>query len=228
MKKWLALLLALILIFSLAACGNGDGGETSGTSDVVSENQSSSVEVSSEQSGTSSTESVVSQTSSAVSTTSSAVTSSQPVVKGPDKVNPKTTFKYGKYQAKYFNSNKTSYHVSTLIFYEDFEGVEYCRDNYYTKEVCESKYEDWGSTFNPADFGDAEKIVLNGVTYYNIGDYDHTSDAYKMTETNVKVTSDFESWAMFSYYSDGTLVLDSTVSGDRYALPKTVFTFVNE
>ena len=197
MKKLLAVILTLVMFFALSACG-GAGDTTGNASD---------------------TDSAISQKEDS----SSQEASSAPK---PNKLNPKTDFKFGKYVAKYFDNDNKSYHVTSLLFYADFEGVEYHRENYYTEELCETKLQEWDMEFNEQDYEDA-KIEVNGVTYYNLGNYDNLAEAYEITDTEIKVTPDFEQWALLSYYDDGTLVLDSTLP-HRYAPVGTVYTLVEE
>ena len=212
MKKSFIMFICLALVICLSACG------TDAESSVKTTSNDSTAQIT-----TSSTKNETTDTSTTSKTTMTSTTT-EPT---PTFKNPKTDFKFGKYVAKYFDNNKQSYHVSSLQFFKDFEGVEYYRDNYYTKEYCKKQYQDWGETFDEQNFSYEDKITVNGVTYYNIGDFEMVADAYKLTETEIKVTSDFEQWAVFRLTDDGQITLKST-NNNRYAKVNTVFTLTEE
>ena len=138
--------------------------------------------------------------------------------------NPKTHFTFGNYVAKYFDNNNQSYHVTSLTFHEDYEGLDYSRINYYTKEYCKKRCQENGQAFDEATFYYENEITLNGVTYYDIGDFDALPENYVMTDTAIRTSPDNSKWGEFSLRADGTLVLDSTTDKNRYATVGTVFT----
>lgn len=213
MKKVLVLLLALLFTVCLAACGTDNPSEDKSTTTGNSTQTTASTN--------SKTENITSTTTTKATTTT---TTAKPV---PVFQNPKTNFRFGKYVAKYFDNNKQSYHESSLLFYKEFEGVEYHRENFYTKEYCKKKYQDWGMEFDEQNFSGESEITVDGVTYYNIGDYEHLSEAYKMTDTEIKVTPDFEQWGTFHLGVNDRLILDVT-QNNRYAKDGTVFILTEE
>ena len=212
MKKAFTMFICLALAVCLSACG------TDAESGVVTTSNDSAA-----QNTTSSTENETTDTSTTSKTTMTS-TATEPT---PTFKNPKTDFKFGKYVAKYFDNNKQSYHVSSLQFFKDFEGVEYYRDNYYTKEYCKKQCQDRGEMFDEQNFSYEDKITVNGVTYYSIGDFEMVADAYKITETEIKVTSDFEQWAVFHLTDSDQITLKST-NNNRYAKVDTIFTLTEE
>ena len=84
-----------------------------------------------------------------------------------------------------------------------------------------------GMAFDEQNFSYESEITVNGVTYYSIGDYEILAEAYKITETEIKVTADFEQWAIFRLNYGDQIILTST-KDDRYAKPNTVFTLTEE
>lgn len=158
------------------------------------------------------------------STSQGQSSSSQSQPTQPAKLNPKTDFKFGKYVAKYFDNDNQCYYETSLKFYKDFEGVEYQRERFYTKEYCKKRYQDWGMEFNEENFSYEYSITLNGITYYNIGDYDNLPEVYEITDTVIKISPDNNNWSELSLNADGTLVLESTIENNRYAKVGTVFT----
>lgn len=152
------------------------------------------------------------------------ISSSKPEPTQPAKLNPKTDFKFGEYVAKYFDNDSQCYYETSLKFYKDFEGVEYHRERFYTKEYCKKSYQDSGMEFSEENFSYEYSITLNGITYYNLGDYDHLSESYEITDTVIKISPDNNNWSELSLNADGTLVLESTIRNNRYAKVGTVFT----
>lgn len=252
MKKLLALLLTLVFTLSLTACKKSDtSSDNSSVSAVLKQDDLSETVISTEQSSESVTESEIeskpennsSNTSSDKKTVSSKTTtqthnsssqpqstsqgqssSSQSQPTQPAKLNPKTDFKFGKYVAKYFDNDNQCYYETSLKFYKDFEGVEYQRERFYTKEYCKKRYQDLGMEFNEENFSYEYSITLNGITYYNIGDYDNLPEVYEITDTVIKISPDNNNWSELSLNADGTLVLESTIENNRYAKVGTVFT----
>lgn len=222
MKKAFALLFVLAITVCLAACGTDTPSNGSTTTDGSAQTTTSSIE--NETTVTTTTTKAVTTTSKTTTTTKATTTTTKPT---PTFRNPKTDFKFGKYVAKYFDNNNQSYHVSSLQFYKDFEGVEYYRNNFYTKEYCKKRYQDMGMTFDEQNFSYESEITVNGVTYYSIGDYEMLAEAYKITETEIKVTADFEQWAIFRLNYGDQIIL-TTTKDDRYAKPNTVFTLTEE
>ena len=209
MRKILVLLLALVFALCLTACetkenANGSLGSQITSSEADNENENTSSEASS------------------IEEISSEETSSAPA-----KLNPKTDFKYGKYTAEIFSDDNKIYTLTSLYFYQDFEGLDYSSTDYYSKEKAIEKYNELGSTFNEADFGESEKKVVNGVTYYDLGFWGGIPESYEMTDTVVKVKSD-GGVATFSLNEDGTLTLESSEVQNRYGKVGTIFKFVNE
>jgi hypothetical protein len=209
MKKILVLLLALTFALCLTACetkenANGSLGSQVASSEAESENENTSSEASS------------------IKETSSEESSSAPV-----KLNPKTDFKYGKYVAEYFADDNKIYTITSLFFYQDFEGLDYSSTDYYSKEKAIEKYNELGSAFNEADFEESEKKVVNGVTYYDLGFWGGIPESYEMTDTVVKIKSD-GGVATFSLNQNGTLTLESSEVANRYGKIGTIFTFVEE
>lgn len=239
MKKLLAILLTLMFVLSLSACGEKDTSDSGSTTDSQqSQTESTETDISSEQSSNTSSEadtpskpeSKPSNTSSDSKNNSSVVsnqtTSSQPKPTAPTKLNPKTSFKYGKYATEFFGEGKKSYTKCSLNFAEDYDGHEYQRITYYTKEECERLYGDWGFDANdPATY--ERDITIDNVKYYNMTGFDTIAEAYEMTDTVIKVTSDFEKFAHLSLNADGTLVVD-VAAGDRYGAVGTIYKYVEQ
>ena len=207
MRKILVLLLALVFALCLTACetkenANGSLGSQITSSEADSENASSEL--------------------SSIEETSSEETSSAPA-----KLNPKTDFKYGKYTAEIFSDDKKTYTITSMYFYQDFAGLDYSSTDYFSKEKAIEKYNEFGSTFNEADFSESEKRVVNGVTYFDIGLWGGIPESYEMTDTVVKVKSD-GGVATFSLNEDGTLTLESSEVQNRYGKVGTIFKFISE
>ena len=239
MKKALAVCLILAFAVSLAACKKGStSSDSSNTSGVLLPAEQSEADTSAEQTSDAAPESgAESQAAPASSgtapdkkptppkTTAPQGISSQPEQntppqdpgsstqptqpEKPTKGNPKTDFKFGKYVARFFDNNNQSYHIVSLEFYQEYEGVEYIRDNYYTKEYLKKLYQQRGETFDEQGFYHESEKTLNGITYYAIGDFDLLAEAYEMTDTVIKVSSGSpDKWDEVSLNPDGTLVLE--------------------
>ncbi|MBE6789034.1 MAG: hypothetical protein E7539_05135 [Ruminococcaceae bacterium] len=199
MKKLLVLLLMLAFTLCLTACEAKENANGSLGSQITS-----------------------SETASSENETASTETSSV-----QSKLNPKTDFKFGKYTTKFYSDDKQSYYEISLLFYKDFEGLEYHKDSYYTAEGCRKKYAGWGMEFNESELPSEDSINLNGVTYYSLGDWEILPESYKMSDTNIKISPDNEKYGTLSLNADGTLVVDAA-DDDRYSKPGTVYTFVEE
>ncbi len=250
MKKSLALLLIMVLALSFASCAKN---KTNGadTSEVASQITESDMSTSSEESDDpeSKTESTISNTSSEKKEDSSKTNStaskntnttsnkpkpeSKPEVKpeskpsAPAKLNPKKDFKYGKYVAKYLSDDKKNYYVTSIYFFEDFEGTQYGLTTYYNKEAAIAKLAEFGSTFDEADYSDNRKVTVGGVVYYDLDLWESIPEGYEMTDTVIKVKSDYGT-STFSLLADGTIKLETTAKEGRYGKIGTIFTFVPE
>lgn len=250
MKKVLALVLTLVLALSLAACKknatDGTSSDVSGAPAQVGQNETG---VSGEETGESTPESTAepvssdamndknsnaSKTTPNTTTTpkqntpakdtnsnSNTTTTTQPAK--PKKLNPKTDFPFGKYTATYFDNNKQSYHVVSLEFAKDFEGVEYIRDNYYTAEYLKKMAQQRGEPFDENNIFHESKKTLNGITYYNVGDYSQLAEAYALTDTCIEIKAERDKTGALSLNPDGTLTLDVSVES-RYGTVGTIFT----
>ncbi len=205
MKKLSVLLLILAFALCLTACEAKENANGSLGSQIVSSEADSE------------TETVSSTASSDLTETSSAVA----------KLNPKTDFKFGKYVAEYFSDDNKIYTITSLFFYQDFEGLDYSSTDYFSKEGAIEKLGELGSTFNEDDFEESEKKVVNGVTYFDLGFWGGIPESYEMTDTVVKIKSD-GGVATFSLNADGTLTLESSEAEGRYGKIGTIFTFVDE
>lgn len=252
MKKALALLMVLAMALCVTACGK-DKTEGVNSSDNSSGISASDVATSSDESSndkdTTSTESKTesvssdkkndtSKTTSTVSKNTTAQTNPEvrpspaptptPETTQPAFLNPKTNFKYGKYVAKYLSDDKKIYNVVSIYFHEDFEGTQFTSIPYYSEAAAIEKYNEWGSTFDPNDFSEREKITVNGTTYYNLDIGGGIAEAYKMTDENIKISPDVENWTTLILNTDGTLAIKETQNGNRYGKVGTVYTFVPE
>lgn len=206
MKKVLCLLLALGLIALLTACNrNATDNTTTTTSAKTTE--------------ATTTTALSDGTTDASQTTTEATKGTTTATKV--KANPKTDFKFGTYEATYFDKDNQAYHEIRLYFHATFETVECSAENFYTIEQLKKKYEGWGIAFDPHDFSYEWKKSIDGVTYYNIGDYSSFPEAYSLTDKNITVGQ-----CVFSLYQDGTLVVDQA-NGAWYAQDGLVFTFAD-
>lgn len=233
MKKLLAILLALALVFSFAACGKKEPADSSlSTNDTVSQEQQSEINTSSEQASQPDTSSDTPNSSSIKNSSSSkkapTSSSSQPKPTAPTKLNPKTDFKWGKYVAKYYSTDKKTYTVCTLIFYKEYEAVQRECATYYTEEECNRLYGgDFGFDANNLN-EDFSFITLNGVKYYTFYPaYENIPEALEITDKAIKVSSDYEKWVTLSLKTDGNLIVDATDS-DRYGKVGTIYKFTAE
>ena len=239
MQKLSALLLTLVFALSLVACKKDNtSSDSSSLSTFPSQAEQNETDISAEQ--TSEITSEI-ETESKTETGSSGITSdkkgntstssskqnssSQPTQPTrPTKLNPQTNFKFGQYVAKFFGNNNQSYHIVSLEFHQDYEGVEYIRDNFYTKDYLKKWYLEPGETFDEQSFEPDSKITLNGIPYYNIGDYGMITERYLITDKVIKV-NEGDAWDELSLNADGTLVLE-TNGGVIYAKIGTIFTIV--
>ena len=105
--------------------------------------------------------------------------------------------------------------------------MEYIRDNYYTAEYLKKVYQQRGEPFDEANIFHESKKALNGITYYNIGDYDQLAEAYALTDTCIEIKAERDKTGELSLNPDGTLTLDVSVES-RYGTVGTIFTRVNE
>ena len=232
MKKILALLLVLAFVVSFAACKSKDAiGDNVSIGDASSEAQSSVTDASSESLVASTDDSSKAQVSSTaqsgVAQTSSAQTSSvesKPAT--PAKLSPKKNLKAAKYAAKYFSDDKQIYYEVSLTFYEELTSFQFARENYYTKEQCKKKYEGWGMEFDEQNFSYEFSKEVNGVTYYNLGDWDNVAELCDVTDTTIKLWPEYEGGDILSMNADGTLVVDKANLGKLKV--GAVFTLVEE
>lgn len=254
MKKLLALALALVLALSLAACKKNTDGSSSNVSDAPAQGGQNETAISGEQPGESTPDgtaepvssdtvtdknSTPSQTNPKQNTpttpkqntpakdtnsNSNPTTTTQPAK--PKKLNPKTDFPFGRYTATYFDNNNQSYHMVSLQFAKDFEGVEYIRDNYYTAEYLKKMAQQRGESFDENNIFHESKKTLNGITYYNVGDYDQLAEAYALTDTCIEIKAERDKTGELSLNPDGTLTLDVSVES-RYGTVGTIFTRAN-
>ena len=204
MKKTLCLLLAWTFVLSFAACGEKTAEGEGATTTTAAENQ-------------------ITTTATAVATTTTKATTT---TTKPQKLNPKTNFKFGTYKATFFENNTQSYHEVTLCFYEEFNTVQIGRTNYYSIEQCKKKYEDWGATFDENDFMSEGEKTVGGVTYYDIGDWTNVPITYELTDTLVKTDTDEGYVGEFSLNPDGTLTLEK--QDNTFGKKGTVYTFSGE
>ena len=256
MKKLLALVLTLVLALSLAACKKNaadSSSDVSGTPAQIGQNET---EISGEETGESTPDGTAEPVSSDTVTDKNSTpsqtnpkqntpttpkqntpakdtnsnnnptTTTQPAK--PKKLNPKTDFPFGEYTATYFDNNNQSYHMVLLRFAKDFEGVEYIRDNYYTAEYLKKMAQQRGESFDENNIFHESKKTLNGITYYNIGDYSQLPEAYALTDTCIEIREDgLNKSGELSLNPDGTLTLDVSVDS-RYGMVGIIFTRVNE
>lgn len=198
MKKILALLLALTFALCLTSCETKENDNGSLGSQVASN------------------ETISSENDASTNTSSAELV----------KLNPKTDFEFGRYIAEYYANNNQSYHVISIIFHQDFNGFDYQKNNFYTIEYCKKKYDEWKIEFNEETFYE-ESTVIDGVTYYSIGDWAALPGTYQITDTEIKVSTDNENWSSFSLNEDGTLTLE-TVTDESYGTSGTVYSFGDE
>lgn len=246
MKKTLALLLIAVLALSFASCAKNktNGANSNSVVSQITESETTSTESSET---ASETESTISNTSSEKKEDSSKVAStssknsnntntkpeSKPETKpeskpsAPAKLNPKTNFKYGKYVAKYLSDDKSLYYKISIYFFEDFEGTQYDRTTYYNKAAATAKLAELGGTFDEADYEENRKVTVGGVVYYDLDLWDNIPEGYEMTDTVIKVKSDYGT-STFSLLADGTIRLETTAKEGRYGKIGTTFTFVPE
>ena len=246
MKKTLAILLIAVLALSFASCAkdktNGvDSGEVASQiteSDVSTSSNESSEADSETESTISNTSSEKKEDSSKTSSTASKNTNTtsnkpKPEVKpeskpsAPAKLNPKKDFKYGKYVAKYLSDDKSLYYKTSIYFHEDFEGTQYNNTTYYNKAAATAKLAEFGGTFDEADYEGYQKVTVDGVVYYDLDLWDSIPEGYEMTDTAIKVKSDYGT-STFSLLADGTIKLETTAKEGRYGKIGTIFTFVPE
>ncbi len=65
--------------------------------------------------------------------------------------------------------------------------------------------------------------ILNGITYYNVGDYRQLAEAYALTDTCIEIKAERDKTGELSLNPDGTLTLDVSVES-RYGTVGTIFT----
>ena len=212
MKKLLALLLILVFVLSFAACKSGDtSGDNSSTGDASSETQSSVTDTSSQPESSSADASSVQSSEAQTSSAQSSSVESEPAK--PAKLNPKKNLKLANFKAKTFEENNQIYREISLYFYEELESFQFSRENYYTKEYCKKKYEGWGMAFDEENFSYEYSKEVNGVTYYNLGDFDNVAESCEVTDTIVKLWPYNNGGDILSLNADGTLVVDKANCG---------------
>ncbi len=230
MKKALCLLLAVMMVLSFTACG-GKQTEDSQTTTTSAE------QVTTTKSGeeTVTTTTTVVENSTTTSKPYSTTIVPAPTTTKPAKVNPKTSFTFGKYTAAFFDNNTQSYRKVSLEFYEGVNTVQAGCTDFYTIEQCKKQYESWGSTFDENEVFYESKLTVGGVTYYDIGNWGSLPTLYELTDTLIK-TGDSEddgsealylgAFAEFSLNQNGSLSLekDHGVFGKK----GTVYTFTKE
>ena len=190
MKKLLSLLLVLAFVLSFAACKSNDA-----SGDNVSTGDTSSVQ------------------SSEVAASSAQSSSVESEPAKPAKLNPKKNLKLANFKAETFEENNQIYREISLYFYEELQSFQFSRENYYTKEYCKKKYEGWGMTFDEENFSYEYSKEVNGVTYYNLGDYDNVAESCEVTDTIVKLWPHNNGGDILSLNADGTLVVDKANYG---------------
>ena len=217
MKKMFTLLLAVMMTLSLAACGEKQ---------TEDENQTTTSE---EQVTT--TESQVETTTTTTTTTTKATTTTTTTKLAT--LNPKTSFKFGRYTAAFFENNKQIYRKVSLEFYKDFDTVQAGYTDFYTIEQCKKQYESWGSPFDENEFSYESKLTVGGVTYYDIGNWGSLPTSYELTDTLIKTGEGDASegltlgaFAEFSLNQNGTLKLEKGHS--VFGKKGTVYTFAAE
>lgn len=232
MKKLLAILLALVFVFALSACGEDETkGDGSSTPDVTSETSTSSEEATSSNVEVSSTTSTtIDNSSKAPATTTSTPakpSSSKPTVSKnpttPTTLNPKTNLKLGKYEAKYVDGN--TYVVCALEIDKCFDEYTLLLNKcvYYNKQGAIDRLGSMDMTFDEADWN---KITVGGVDYFNLEDFSWTTcaDAIDVTDTSIKISSDYETWTNFTLLPNYSLKQENAPE-KRYAKAGTIFTY---
>lgn len=195
MKKALCLLLSIAFVLSFAACGEKPAEGESNATTTTTEN---------------------------ATTTTTTTTKATTTTTKPQKLNPKTNFKFGTYKASFFENNKQSYHEVSLYFYEEFNTVQIGRTNYYTIEQCKKQFDG----FDENEFMSENEKTINGVTYYDIGDWVNVPISYELTDTLVKTNPDEGYVGEFSLNPNGTLTLEKQDA--TFGQKGTVYTFSQE
>ena len=104
--------------------------------------------------------------------------------------------------------------------------MEYIRDNYYTAEYLKKMSQQRGEPFDENNIFHESKKTLNGITYYNVGDYSQLAEAYALTDTCIEIKAERDKTGELSLNPDGTLTLDVSVES-RYGTVGTIFTRVD-
>ena len=84
-----------------------------------------------------------------------------------------------------------------------------------------------GMEFSEDSFFYEYEKVIDGVTYYNVGDNEILPESYEMTSKSIKLTPELECMGELSLNADGTLTADVSKEG-RYGAAGSIFKFVNE
>lgn len=150
-------------------------------------------------------------------------TSSQIESKLPEitNLNPKTDFEFGKYITSFYSDDKSEYHIISLEFFKDFDGLEYKHGIYYTQDAAIERLNEVDITFSQDDYN---FITIGGVKYYDLEfDYTILPESYEISETQIVITPDNENYGKFSLKSNGTLVLESSDDSQRYGKLQTVY-----
>lgn len=189
------LLLVVMMLLSFVACGEKQ---------IQDESQSTTLaeQVTTTESGEETT--TTTTTTKATTTTTKLAT-----------LNPKTSFKFGKYTAAVFENNKQVYRKVSLEFYQEFDTVQAGYTEFYTIEQCKKQYEAWGSTFDENDVFYESKLTVGGVTYYDIGNWGSLPTTYVLTDKLIKTGEgdaseglSLSAFAEFSLNQNGTLKLE--------------------
>jgi uncharacterized protein YcfL len=232
MKKAISLGLALVFAVSLTACGNVPQNLSNDDQTVVTTTTQQSADTTTENATVTTTKVADTTVKKPVTTkatakaTTKATTKAQPTK--PAKLNPKTDFKFGKYQTGFYSADKQTYYKVSIRFYKDFEGTDYSSVPYFTEAKTRQKYAEFGMDFDAADLSEF-KITVSGVDYYYMeGFATNLPESYKLTDTAVLVQEEgYGDEASFTLNANGTLTV-TTPLGDRYGKAGTVYTFVGE